>query len=98
MHADTVLIMLLTALGAAAFPVWAWWRTWRRLDSLQRDLGPHLDAEARLEQVERALDTLTAGQAQLAESHDFLFRILSERLPPGSSLPRPERPDVTTPH
>lgn len=98
MHADTVLIMLLTALAAAALPVWAWWRTWRRLDFLQRDLEPRLDAEARLERVERALDTLAAGQAQLAESHEFLFGVLSERLPSGGSLPRPEPPAVTTPH
>jgi cytochrome c-type biogenesis protein CcmH/NrfG len=98
MDADTVLIILLTALGAAALPVWAWWRSWRRLDSPQRDLGRRLHAETRLEQVERALETLAAGQAQLAESCDFLLRILSGRLPPGGSLPRPEPPAVTTPH
>lgn len=98
MHADTVLIMVLTALGAAALPSWAWWRTWRRLDSLQRELEPRLEAEARLEQVERTLDALAAGQAQLVESQDFLSRVLTSRLPPPSASAGPEVTEAATPH
>ena len=98
MHADTVLMLLLTAIGAAALPTWAWWRTWRRLDSLQRALEPRVDADARLDQVERTLEALVTGQAQLMESHDFLARVLTTRLPTAGATGGPEPPTATTPH
>ena len=52
----------------------------------------------RLAEVQHAIEVRSAQYAQLAGSHDFMARILSNRLPLGS-LPRnpTPRPEIT-PH
>lgn len=81
MHADTVLIILLTAIGAAGLPAVGWWYTWRRLDHLSRAVEPGLAAADRLDQIERSLEALASAQEQLADSQDLLTRVVSDLKP-----------------
>jgi cytochrome c-type biogenesis protein CcmH/NrfF len=97
MPADTLLIIVLTALGAAALPIYAWLRAQKRIRDLEMtllaqatDADRYEELRALLQQVAAQTDSLADGQAQLA-------RRLGDRveaLPP----PLPEPPRPVTPH
>jgi len=96
MHADAVLMMILAAAAAAGYPLYGWFKAYRR--NLELEARQHSEqADMRVEELQRAVDALTDQYAQLAESQDFISRVLSERLPalPGKAT-RP--PEVSTPH
>jgi hypothetical protein len=96
MHPDVLLTIILAGAAAAAYPLYGWFQAYRR--NLELEARQHADQpDARIEELQRAVDALTDQCAQLAESQDFISRVLSERLPalPGRSSRLPE---VSTPH
>ena len=98
MPADRVLLVLLMVLGVVALPLWGWWRTWRRLESLRQSIDPQLAVDERLSQFERTLDALAATQERLVDNQDFLTRVVAERLPLPEVGSRRLEPRISTPH
>lgn len=96
MHPDSVLMLIIAVAAGAAGPFIAWQRAAARVRSLEARLRPCLNEDARIEQLQSAVDALARHSEQLAEGQDFLGRIVSDRLPPA---PLPTRlPAEITPH
>ncbi|HKV75804.1 MAG TPA: hypothetical protein VJN95_14895 [Gemmatimonadales bacterium] len=97
MHADMVLLLVLGVLGGAAVPLYGLFQALRRIQKLELRLAAEPQDDERVEQLQRTVDALTDQVAQLAESQEFVARLLSERLPPAQ--PRQIRPpEASTPH
>lgn len=97
MHADMVLLLILSAAAGAAVPLYGFIRAMSRLQKLEVQMAAEPVDDGRVEQLQRTVDSLTDQVAQLAESQDFVARLLSERLPPAQSRQiRP--PEASTPH
>ncbi|MEP6574784.1 MAG: hypothetical protein ABJD11_18945 [Gemmatimonadota bacterium] len=95
---DAVLMLAVAAIAGASGPFYAYHRASRRLEAAERELARDDISDDRLAEVQHAIEVLSTQYAQLAESHDFMARILSDRLPLGT-LPRnpTPRPEIT-PH
>lgn len=97
MHADTVLIMLLTAIGASAAPLYAWFRAHRRIRDLEMTLLARTTDMEHLGDVRELLERLASQTEQLTDQQALLASRLAERhdlLPP----PRGEGIRPITPH
>ena len=97
MHADIMLIILLTALGGAAIPLVAWWRAQKRIRHLEMTLLAQTTDSDRYEELRDLLQRVAAQTDELADHQALLVRRLGERL---EALP-PARPDQgrpITPH
>lgn len=97
MHADMVLMLILAAAAGAAVPLYGLFKAMRRIQRLEIHMASEPIDEGRIDQLQRTVDALTDQCAQLAESQDFVARVLSERLPPSAGRAiRP--PEASTPH
>ena len=76
----------------------AWRRSARRLRELEADrAGAEAPADPRTERLERSVEALTAQVDQLTNEHEFLNRLVAERLVRSAHpLAPPDRPN--TPH
>jgi uncharacterized coiled-coil protein SlyX len=97
MPADTLLIILLTALGSAAVPLVAWWRAQRRIRELELLLLAQAPDLERYEELRQLVHRLSSETDQLADNQALLARRLSERADQ-LAAPRPERSRPVTPH
>ena len=93
-----ILIIVLAVLGGA-LPIGlgsVWYHYHRRVRSLERELrGTDSTPDARLEGLERAVDTLSAHVEELATGQDFLNRLLTKQR---VQLANEDAPRVITPH
>jgi hypothetical protein len=96
MPADTLLIILLAALGAAGLPFAAWLRAQRRIHDLETTLLTQTTDAERYEELRAFLQHLVSQTEQLADNQGLLARRLSERVeafpPPRSDQARPVTP------
>jgi hypothetical protein len=96
--ADVVTGILL--LVASTIPIGlgvAWYRSSRRVRELEARLsGTAIPPDARVDALERTVDTLTEQMEQLASGQEFLNRVVATQLgrAPGAS----SSPPVITPH
>jgi hypothetical protein len=96
MNPDVVLTLLFVTIPIALGPGLGWYRTAQELRRLRREIPAAQDAE-RLASIERAVDALAQQGERLAETQDFLGRIVADRLPLQVPRDRPPSPHVT-PH
>jgi hypothetical protein len=97
MHADTMLIILLTALGSAAIPLAAWIRARIRIRELELMLTAQANEVDRHEELRDLVQQLAAQTDELTDHQALLARRLSERLEaPPTSRGEPQR--AVTPH
>ncbi len=97
MTPDTVLIIVLTALGAAAVPLVVWLRAEKRIRHLEMTLLAQTTDGDRYEELRVLLQQIAAQTDHLADTQAQLARRLGDRvdqLPP--SRAEPGRP--ITPH
>jgi hypothetical protein len=92
-----VLLLILGAAAGAAPPLYGLLRALARIHKLELRLAAEPADDARVEQLQRTVDTLTDQVSQLAESQDFVARLLSERLPPAEAR-HLRAPEASTPH
>jgi hypothetical protein len=96
-HADTVLLMLLTAIGVSAAPLYVLFRAHRRIRDLEMALLARTTDMEQLGDVRELLERLASQTEQLADQQALLASRLAERhdlLPP----PRGEGVRPVTPH
>jgi len=97
MPADTVLIIVLAALGGAALPLLAWLNAQRRIRHLEMTLLTRSTDAERYDELRGLLQQLAIQTEQLADTQDQLARRFADQ---SSQLP-PARPDPgqpITPH
>ena len=96
MPPDTLLIILLTALGVASIPVLVWFRAQKRIRALEMALLAQATDGDRYEELRALLQQLAAQTEQLADNQALLTRRLAERLdqplPPRLEAGRPVTP------
>lgn len=96
MHADILLLMIAVAAASGLIPAIGWFRAYKKNMELELRLA-HEPPDLRVEELQRTVEQLAEQCSQLAESQDFIGRVLSERLPPADRRAiRP--PEVSTPH
>jgi uncharacterized coiled-coil protein SlyX len=98
MPADTLLIIILTALGVAGLPLAVWLRAQRRIRHLEMTLlTQSMDAD-RYEELRALLQQVASQTEQLADHQAQLVRRLADRAePPLAQLP-PGQARPITPH
>lgn len=96
MPADTLLIIVLAALGAAALPLVAWFRALKRIRNLEMTLLAQATDADRYDELRALLQQVASQTDQLADNQAQLARRLSERpeplQPPRAALDRPVTP------
>ena len=97
MPADTLLIILLTALGSAAIPLVAWWGSQRRIRKLELLLLAQAPDVERYEELRELVHQLSSETDQLADNQALLARRLSERVDQ-LAAPRAESSRPVTPN
>lgn len=97
MHADTLLIAILAALAAAAFPLGAWWRAQKRIRDLEMTLLAQATDADRYDELRTMLQQVISQTDHLADQHATLTRRLSDR---ADQLPGPRMDPMrpATPH
>lgn len=97
MTADTVLMVVLAALGAASIPFLVWLRAQKRIRHLEMTLLAQTTDTDRYDELRALLQHLAAQTEQLADQQALFTERLSARReisPPG----RADRSQVVTPH
>jgi len=95
MPADTLLIILLAALGGAALPLLGWLRAERRIRHLEMTVLAQASDQDRFEELSAALRGLALQNEQLLDAQPSLMR-RSPMSPEGRS--RPDAAGPITPH
>jgi len=96
MPADTLLIILLTALGVGAIPAVVWLRAQKRIRHLEMTLLAQTTDGDRYEELRSLLEQVAAQTEQLADHQAQLARRLADRIDSPPMLP--DRARSTTPH
>ncbi len=97
MPADTLLIIVLTALGATTAPLALWLRALRRIRHLEMTLLVQTTDSDRYEELRALLNQIEVHTDQLADSQALLARRLGDRI---DQLPLAgvDHPRSITPH
>ena len=81
--------MAAVVLGSFSVTVIAIARIWvRRLESRDRSRQVGAEVELRLQRIEQAVDAIAIEVERMSESQRFTSKVLADRLPPASALPR----------
>lgn|SRR5512147_2748060 len=97
MPPDTVLIIVLSALGASAAPILLWLRAQKRIRDLEMTLLMRTTDAEQFDELRSLVERLAAQTEQLVEQQSILAARLGERRDP-AVLPRPEQARPITPH
>jgi hypothetical protein len=97
MTPDTLLLIVLTALGAAAVPLFVWLRAQKRIRHLEMTLLVQTTDDDRYEELRSLLQQIAAQTEHLADAQAELARRLGDRM---DQLPAPRAEPVrpSTPH
>lgn len=95
MPADTLLIILLAALGGAALPLLGWLRAQRRIRHLEMTLLAQASDQDRFEELSAAMRGLAQQNEQLLDAQSSLMRIST--ISP-EDRGRPDAAGPSTPH